>query len=111
MSTNPPVQVENPSPRAAPSHETDAPVAFDESWADLAARSVGHLSLTQVRDHVTKMMLEAALARAEHNYSKAARLLCVTRQSVQYLVVRHEVRASHAWHVQHLSPPEQPLSD
>jgi transcriptional regulator with GAF, ATPase, and Fis domain len=98
MSSDPSSQAENPGIRAK-SCDDDTSVPFDEIWAELAVRSVGHLSLTEVRDHVTKKMLEAALARAEHNYSKAAKLLCVTRQSVQYLVVRHEVRADHAWRV------------
>lgn len=65
---------------------------LEQTWAELAARSLGQLSLNEVRDHVTKALLTAALERAHYNYSKAAELLGVTRQSVQYLVARHEPR-------------------
>jgi transcriptional regulator with GAF, ATPase, and Fis domain len=65
---------------------------LESEWAELATRSVGRLSLSAVRDHVTKTMLAAALARVNHNYSRAAELLCITRQSVQYLVARHELQ-------------------
>jgi transcriptional regulator with GAF, ATPase, and Fis domain len=78
--------------RCVETTEGRAPVdpLLQTTWIALAASSVGRLSLTELRDHVTKAMLRAALEQAHHNYSKAAELLGVTRQSVQYLVDRHE---------------------
>ena len=69
--------------RCAIDPELDAP------WSELAASSLGRLSLNEVRDLVTKAMLTLALERSDHNYSRAAAQLGVTRQAVQYLVHRH----------------------
>ena len=62
---------------------------LEARWTELAARSVGLLALNEVRDLVTKSLLSAALVRSHDNYSRAAQLLGITRQAVQYLVQRH----------------------
>jgi len=69
--------------------------ALEASWAELAARSIGRISLNEARDLVTKTLLLAALEQSDDNYSRAARLLGVTRQAVQYLVHRHDAHAHH----------------
>jgi len=63
---------------------------LEATWAELAARSIGRISLNDARDVVTKTLLMAALEQSNDNYSRAARLLGVTRQAVQYLVHRHD---------------------
>src|SRR5262245_36709416 len=96
-----------------PPEPSDAVSALEQAWAELAVRSVGALSLNEVRDRVTRLMLEAALAQVDHNYSRAAGLLCVTRQSVQYLVARHELdshRDCPGSEPRHAQPRPSPLA-
>lgn len=66
---------------------------LEAAWAEFAARSVGRLSLNEVKEQVTTSMLKAALARSHGNYTHTARLLGITRQAVQYLMSRHAPRA------------------
>jgi DNA-binding NtrC family response regulator len=72
------------------------PLVPEAAWAEFAMRSVGRLSLNEVKEHVTTSMLKAALERSRGNYTHAARLLGITRQAVQYLTSRHAPRAAAA---------------
>jgi transcriptional regulator with GAF, ATPase, and Fis domain len=80
---------ESASHRQARAAAREGRSPLEAAWADLAARSIGVLSLNEVRDLVTRTLLTAALAHSRDNYSQAAQLLGVTRQAVQYLVNRH----------------------
>lgn len=58
----------------------------------LAGSLVGIHSLDSIRDHMNRVMLRIALKRTGGNYTGAARLLGVTRQSVQQMVSRFGLR-------------------
>ena len=89
-SINRSVAIEN---RLAKGPRREPDLALEATWAELAARSLGRISLNDARDVVTKTLLLAALEQSDDNYSRAARLLGVTRQAVQYLVHRHDAPA------------------
>jgi transcriptional regulator with GAF, ATPase, and Fis domain len=59
----------------------------------LAARLVGKHAVDRAQHRLKRAMLVEALSRTGGNYSRAARLLGVTRQAVQQMVGRYELQS------------------
>lgn len=58
----------------------------------VAAALVGRVHIDLVQDRTALAMLKEALRRTGGNYTKAARLLGVTRQGIQQMVQRFDIR-------------------
>ncbi len=58
----------------------------------VAASLVGLLKIDLVQDRMKRAMLKEALQRNGGNFTKAAIVLGVTRQAVQHMVTRFEIR-------------------
>ena len=60
---------------------------------EVAARAlVGRVHIDLVQDRTALAMLKEALRRTDGNYTKAARLLGITRQGIQQMVARFDIR-------------------
>jgi hypothetical protein len=58
----------------------------------VAAALVGRVHIDLVQDRTALAMLKEALRRTDGNYTKAARLLGITRQGIQQMVARFDIR-------------------
>ncbi|HET9959638.1 MAG TPA: helix-turn-helix domain-containing protein [Polyangiaceae bacterium] len=63
-----------------------------ERLAAFSASLVGQVGVERAQQCIKAAMLEAALERTGGNYGQTARLLDVTRQAVQQMVIRFNLR-------------------
>jgi transcriptional regulator with GAF, ATPase, and Fis domain len=64
------------------------------TWIEaLAPTLVGTMPIFVAQNTLKQAMLSAALQQADGNLSRAARLLGVTRQAIQQMLQRYEMRA------------------
>lgn len=83
--------------RAARRYRTSHLAPQSEQWTQdlqhVVATLVGHADLDTIQHDLKRVMLTEALQRTAGNLSRAAALLGVSRQAVQQMLSRYEMRA------------------